>query len=286
MKQLDLIPDPITKASKYFPDQPKVKGADVIYTPAGNAGEYAPLATNPYAGCGHKCAYCYVPRALHIDRETFDIGARPREDFMDRLRKDVRRYRAAGIGEGHPAEQVFITFSSDPYHPGNLAHTARAIAALIVGGMAFCTLSKGGTRALSFMEFYRPERDAYAATLTSLDDRFSRKWERGAPLPYDRIEALREFNRRGIFTWVSLEPTLNAEASMAIVRAIHGFVDLFKIGKANYLGSAVADIDWRDYTLRMIDLCQKLGVRHYIKKDLQKHLPADYPNPLRIQQHH
>ena len=27
----------------YFPDQPIVRGADVIYRPAGNAGEYAPL---------------------------------------------------------------------------------------------------------------------------------------------------------------------------------------------------------------------------------------------------
>jgi len=58
--------------SKYFDDQPIVKGADVIYRPAGNAGEYAPLATNPYKGCGHKCSYCYVPLATHQDRRVFD----------------------------------------------------------------------------------------------------------------------------------------------------------------------------------------------------------------------
>jgi DNA repair photolyase len=52
--------------NKYTLDQPKVPGADVIYRPAGEAGEYAPLATNPYRGCGHKCAYCYVPLATHV----------------------------------------------------------------------------------------------------------------------------------------------------------------------------------------------------------------------------
>lgn len=70
-----------------------------------------------------------------------------------------------------------------------------------------------------------------------------------------------------------------------MVQATHGFVDLFKIGKANYLKAITTTTDWRDYTLRMIDLCGKLGARHYVKKDLQKFLPPDYPNPLRVQQH-
>lgn len=274
------------KPDKYFPDQPKVPGADVIYRPAGNAGEYAPLATNPYSGCGHGCAYCYVPLATHIDRKVFDIGAVPRADFIRRLRFDVARYRKAGICDGHPADQVFITFSSDPYHPGNLTQTTRTIFALIMAGMSFCTLSKGGLRALEFAEFYRPDRDAYAATLTALDPKFSRKWERHAALPAERVEALREFHRRGIFTWVSLEPTLDVEASLEIVRETHGFVDLYKIGKANYLKEITRTTDWRDYTLRMVDLCTRLGVKFYVKKDLQAFVPAGIDNPLRVPQHH
>jgi len=83
MKQLDLIDAP--KPSKYFPDQPVVKGADVIYRPAGNAGEYAPLATNPYSGCGHQCLYCYVPNAMRMRRPVFDAGAVPRKGFGPRL---------------------------------------------------------------------------------------------------------------------------------------------------------------------------------------------------------
>lgn len=284
MKQLDLIDAP--KASKYFPDQPNVRGADVIYRPAGNAGEYAPLATNPYKGCGHKCAYCYVPRATHIERPIFDEGAIPREGYGERLRHDVERYRAAGICDGHPADQVFITFSSDPYHPGDVTPTVRAIVALIEGGMSFCTLSKGGLKAVPYIGLYRRSRDAYAATLTTLDERFSRRWERDAPPPENRIAALRRFNDEGIFTWVSLEPTLDVQASLAIVRATHKFVDLFKIGMANYVPTITKVVDWRDYTLRMIDLCQKLGVRHYVKKDLQKWLPDGYHNPLRVEQRH
>jgi DNA repair photolyase len=43
------------------PDGVSVKGCKIIYAPDGQAGEYAPLAANPYRGCGHGCVYCYVP---------------------------------------------------------------------------------------------------------------------------------------------------------------------------------------------------------------------------------
>lgn len=269
---------------KYSADQPKVPGADVIYRPAGNAGEYAPLATNPYTGCGHGCAYCYVPLATHQQRPTFDAGAVPRNDYMPRLVKDIARYQRAGICNGHPSDQVFITFSSDPWHPGDVTQTVRAMTALIDGGMAFCTLSKGGTKAVDYLSLYRSSRDSYAATLTSLDDRFSKKWERNAALPGDRILALKRFHEAGIFTWVSLEPTLDVEASIEIVRVTSSFVDLYKVGRANYLKEITRTTDWRDYTLRMVNVLQSLGKRHYIKRDLQEYLPPGYDNPLRVEQ--
>ena len=256
-------------------------GCNIIYVPKGQAGEYAPLACNPYRGCGHGCAYCYVPAVLKMKRPEFDAGAVPRENFIAKLTKDARRYQAAGV-----TEQVMLSFTTDPYHPGDTALTRATLGVLQGHGMGFCTLTKGGTRALRDIDVFRPNRDAFASTLTSLDDSFSLKWERGAALPADRIQALEEFHRRGIFTWVSLEPTLDVEASLAIIERTHEFVDFFKVGRANYLGSITRTTDWRDYTLRIVELCDRLGVRNYIKKDLQPYLPAGYHNPLRIPQYH
>lgn len=268
---------------KYSPDQPVIVGADVIYRPAGNAGEYAPLATNPWKGCGHGCKYCYVPNATHIDRKLFNKAAVLRPDYFDRLTPDLNRHAHLS---GGPAEQIFVTFSSDPFHLGDLRPTLHLMAMLQAYDLAFCTLSKGGSRALPYLQVYRRDRDAYACTLTSLDDRFSTKWEPYAALPGDRIDTLKKFHDAGIFTWVSLEPTLDVEASLSIVGSTNEFVDLYKIGRANYCKEITRITDWRSYTLRMIDLCSQLGVRHYIKKDLQEFLPADYPNPLRVTQHH
>lgn len=63
-----------------------VEGSKVIYAPKGQAGEYAPLATNPYRGCGHGCAYCYVPLVTKQPRPEFDAGAVERDGFIHRLR--------------------------------------------------------------------------------------------------------------------------------------------------------------------------------------------------------
>jgi DNA repair photolyase len=261
------------------PDGVSIKGCQYIYAPRGQAGEYAPLATNPYRGCGHGCAYCYVPRVLHMERKEFDAGAVLRDGFIDALRRDAEKYQAAGV-----TEQVMLSFTTDPYHLGDTNPTRKTLKILRDHGLGFCTLTKGGTRAIRDIELFRPERDAFACTLTSLDESFSSKWERKAALPIERIIGLRTFHDRGIFTWVSLEPTLDVDASERIVEETHEFVDLYKVGRVNYL-PMTKTTDWRNYTLRMLDTLNRLGARHYIKKDLQAFLPPDYPNPLRMPQH-
>ena len=59
-------------------------------------------------------------------------------------------------------------------------------------------------------------------------------------------------------------PTLDIEASLAIVEATHGFVDLYKVGRVNYL-PMTKTTDWRDYTLRVLDTLNRVNARHYIR---------------------
>ena len=260
-------------------DGVSVKNCHIIYAPAGQAGEYAPLAANPYKGCGHRCAYCYVPEIIRMSRNEFNSGAAAKPDYLKLLRHDAQKYMDAGI-----TEQVLLSFTSDPYHPGDNSLTRSVIKVLQEYGLAVCTLTKGGSRSLRDLDLFRSDRDSFASTLTSLDNAFSLKWEPGAALPDDRLSALKKFHAAGIFTWVSLEPTLDTEASLEIVNLTHDFVDLYKIGRVNYL-PMTKTTDWRSYTLKMIELCQRLGVKHYIKHDLQCYLPAGYNNPKRIAQH-
>ena len=104
------------------PDGISVKGCSMIYAPAGQAGEYSALAANPYRGCGHKCAYCYVPSVLRMSRSEFDAGAVPREGYIQAVLKDARKYQRLGI-----TEQVMLSFTTDPYHPGDTILTRQTV---------------------------------------------------------------------------------------------------------------------------------------------------------------
>ena len=171
---------------------PWLQHYDAIYAPAGQAGEYAPLATNPYRGCGHDCLYCYVPAAIKMDRRAFHAGSVPKPDFADRVLKCARRCQREGI-----TEQVLLSFSTDPYPPAHHLLTRTVLEILRDHELAYCTLTKGGHRALRDLDLFRPDRDAFASTLTSLDRDFSRKWERSATDPAERIDTLRRFHDAG-----------------------------------------------------------------------------------------
>lgn len=149
----------------------------------------------------------------------------------------------------------------------------------------FVYLTKGGHRALPYMDLFRPDRDAFASTLTSIDPTFSLKWEREAALPKDRMNTLRAFHDAGIFTWVSLEPVLDTEATLQIIRETHSFVDLYKVGRANYIG-LTKTTDWKKFTEDVLQTLAEVGAKHYIKRDLQPFLPEGYHNPKRVPQYH
>lgn len=254
------------------PDGYSVEGCSIIYAPKGQAGEYARLATNMYRGCGHKCRYCYVPGVLKMTRAEFDAGAQDRAVYRKQLPKDAAKYQALG-----DAEQVLLCFTTDPYHPFDTSLTRETIEALKAHGMAFCTLTKGGSRALRDLDLFRPDRDAFAASLTLLDEAASRLWEPDAAPPADRVETLRRFHEAGLYTWASLEPVIDPEQTLDLIRLTHRFVDLYKVGQINY-NSLSKKTDWRAFTERCIALFEETGSEHYFKEDLQPYLPEGYPN--------
>jgi DNA repair photolyase len=210
-----------------------------------------------------------------MSRAEFDAGAVPRKDFIDNLRKDAKKYEAVGI-----REQVMLSFTTDPFNNFDMSLTRPTIEILQAHGLGVCTLTKGGARALHCLDLFRPERDAFASTLTSLDDSVSQEWEPNAAKPGDRITTLKRFHDAGIFTWVSLEPVYDTETALKIIERTAEFVDLYKIGRINY-HRLTKLIDWRAFTHDVLELLDRLGKRAYIKKDLQPFLPDGFENPLR-----
>ena len=243
----------------------------MIYEPAGRAREYAPLALNLYRGCSHGCLYCYAPDACRTNRAAFHASPAPRADVIRKLERELAKGSEVGLGEKDP---VLLCFTTDPYQPlaAETGITRRAIELLHEHGYPVHVLTKGGMRAAADFDLLgNLPGDAFATTLTFVDSADSAHWEPGAASPADRMTAMTEAHELGIPTWVSLEPVIDPEQTLAIIRATHSYVDLFKVGTLNHHELAKS-IDWPDFARRVVELLEKLGAAHYIKTDLRRHL--------------
>lgn len=236
-----------------------------IYQPRGAALEYSPLALNLYQGCPHGCLYCYAPGCLQRAKETFHGKYAPRTKIIDLVQKDLIEMKAA-----KDDRTVLLCFTCDPY-PGEYddnIYTQQALELFKAYNQPVQVLTKGGMKAARDFHLYK-RTDAYAATLTLLDETQSLQWEPSAPLPLDRIASLRKAKEKGIRTWVSFEPVIDPEQVYDIYDMTKGFVDLYKIGKLNHYKN---DTNWKKFGETMIDKCETDGKEYLIKDALKRFL--------------
>ena len=167
------------------------------------------LTLNPYTGCGHKCAYCYITAYV---RDAF--SPRPKENLLSDLVKDLKK-----IG---PGTLVSMSLSSDPYTPPEeeLGLTRRALDLLIRAGARVLVVTKSDlvTRDADILA---KGSTAVMVTVTTMDDSVARAIEPGAPLPRRRIRAMSLLAENGIPVGLRLDPIIpgvtDSEESLAEV---------------------------------------------------------------------
>jgi DNA repair photolyase len=205
---------------------------NVIYAPKGRASEYGALAANLYRRCGHACVECYVPELLRMSYEDFNQPATLRPGVLEKLELEARQ-----LGAAHDEREIVMSFTCDPYHPGDNLPTRRAIEIFMRHGLRFTVLTKGGTRSerdFDLMTKYRA-RCRYGATLTFRSRRMGLTFEPRAASPWERIGALSRAHDLGIPTWASIEPVLFPQESLEIMKLATPFVDEFRIGAVNHI---------------------------------------------------
>lgn len=247
----------------------------IIYETSGRAREYFELAANLYTGCGHACRYCYGADVTHKDPKEFFRYPRARDGVLLQLEKD-----AARLERKFETRHILLSFVTDPYQPleDGLKITRRAIEILRRHKLSVAILTKGGFRATRDFDLLT-NFDLFGVTLTFVHPQRSRTWEPGAALPIDRMLSLNDAKKRGIMTWVSLEPVIDPADSLALIETTSSYVDIFKVGTLNYpdklpreLRDQVRGIDWKTFARNVIMLLDSLGKSYYIKKDLARYI--------------
>lgn len=235
----------------------------VIYEPKGRAKEYSDYALNIYNGCDFGCKYCFAPGVLKRDKENFHANILERDKFLEKLEIDCKNL--AGL-----KNKVLLCFTCDPYNTlDNTLMTTRKVLELFkTYNINFHVLTKGGKRAERDFDLYKPG-DAFASTLTFVDNVKSKEWEPNASLGIERIETLKKAKSLGIETWVSLEPVIDPNETLKIIEHTNEFVDFYKVGTLNYHDLAKT-IDWKNFVIEAVSLLDSYSKNYYIKDDLKK----------------
>jgi DNA repair photolyase len=235
---------------------------NIIYEPQGKAREYADLACNLYNGCTHGCLYCYAKRYKQTD---YYRAADPKKDVIAKLKKDVAELERNG-----DTPEVLLSFQGDVYQPAEmeLRLTRQALEILREHNLSFTVLTKGGTRAMRDFDILESARARFGTTLIFLKQADADHYEPNSALLSDRIKALVNAKKRGIPTWVSLEPVIDQTQALNIVKVLHSFVDFWKVGKINHDQKLEGRVDWKAFREQIVELFQKVGAKYYLKKSL------------------
>jgi DNA repair photolyase len=122
-------------------------------------------------------------------------------------------------------------------------------------------------------DIYTPfARHRYGISLSFLSRILWGKWERFTREPNERLEWLAAVKRFGIGTWVSVEPVVDVEEALAAIEAAAPWADEFRLGKLNHMAEVERTIDWREYGQKAVGLCERLGKRYFVKRDLARYL--------------
>lgn len=227
-----------------------------IYKPKGAAKEYGDLALNIYTGCPHKCFYCFAPNVLHKDREMFHSVVEPRKNIVEETRKQLQRENITG-------KTIHLCFTCDPYPTGYDTTTTREIIKLLKdSGNHVQILTKGdGTRDFDLLD----SGDWYGVTLDGTRNNYCRE-------NMLKIQDLYDAQARGIKTWVSFEPVVNAGGVLKYLRLVAPIINKVKIGKLNYHPS---QIEWGTFGRIIEKKCQTLALDYYIKESLRAEMECE-----------
>jgi len=224
-----------------------------IYEPKGKAKEYGDLAINIYTGCPHRCFYCFAPTVLHKDRTLFHSIVEPRPGIVQAVKDQIKREHITG-------KLIHLCFTCDPYPTGYDSLATRAIIEIIKeSGNHVQILTKGdGTRdfdLLDCQDWYGVTYDGEVRQLANTN------------IFLDLAEA----RYRGIQTWVSYEPVLNANNVLWSIENVakRQIANKVKIGKLNYHQSFV---DNKSFGQAAELICQQCGIDYYIKDSLRKEM--------------
>lgn len=248
----------------------------VIKSPKGAANEYAKHSVSIYRHCPNQCQYCYLDKG--IGKATLGSGKpelrtcfKDEDDAVAKFQREVLKNREQLIKDGG----VFFCFITDPCLPDTINATKRCAIIAMNEGVPVTILTKMVDWV--FKKEYQPILQlgketgnlCIGFTLTGRDD-----MEPGADNNLDRIKTMKIVHDEWhVKTFASIEPIIQFNKSMAMIRETLGFCDLYKIGLMSKCGKDYYnDDDLQKFVAGLATIYDLYGAKMYIKESIRKRM--------------
>lgn len=154
---------------------------------------------NPYAGCHHACAYCYVPSTIHAERQRWGTYVLVKRGLARKLDEELGRKEV---------RTVYLSTGTDAYQP---IEAERKLTRKLLIQLAredwpveILTRSPLILRDLDVLERFTHLR--VGMSVPTLDDELRRLLEPGAPAIQARLDTLKQLAQAGLTTFANLSP--------------------------------------------------------------------------------
>jgi DNA repair photolyase len=226
------------------------------------------LTFNPYTGCDHACVYCYA--SSYIPKF---FNCRPKKDLIPRLRKEAAKLKG---------EIVSISNSSDPY-PNLEARTGLMRKCLEILSHADCRIQiiTKSSLVVRDIDLLGKIPSTVSLTITTDNDNTAKLIEPHAPLPSERLEAVKILIEKEIPTSARIDPIIpfindnpeNLIKTLASIGIKHVTGSTYKVKPDNWKRLNMATPKTAEKLKPLyFEKGEKIGRYIYLPKDLRLRL--------------
>ncbi|MFH0752872.1 MAG: radical SAM protein [archaeon] len=240
--------------------------------------EYADFCLNHVEGCSHGCNYpCYAfQMAKRFGKvKNYQQWVQPKlvSNALELLDKEIPKYK-------DQIKFVHLCFMTDPFmhNQKEVKDLTLKIIERLNKDKIRCTVLTKGTYPSSLTDLKKyGKNNEYGITLVSLDDDFKKKFEPNSAPFKNRIDSLKALSKKGVKTWVSIEPYPTPNIVKQDLNKLLNkvkFADKIVFGKLNYnviSSQFKGSTEFYDDCANTVkEFCKKEGIKYHIKYGTQK----------------
>ena len=154
---------------------------------------------NPYKGCSHNCAYCYVPNVMKIPRKKWGTFVEVKTNIPNILSKEIRKKEKGVVG---------ISTVTDPYQPVEKKYklTRFCLEQLLIYDFPVCIQTKSDlvTRDIDIIKNFSNAEVMFS--IGTINDSERKILEPNSASIKARLDAMKEISANGVKTSVFFGP--------------------------------------------------------------------------------